>query len=111
MYYLKKKIAHIHITLSHVHSHMFWSDAGNPRLGVSGKIERADMDGNNRRAIVTSLVGSPRSVAVYNPTGFGGRIYWTDQFNGVIDTTDLHGNDRFNLISECVKEKTLLSEI
>ena len=67
------------------------------------------MDGNNRITIVTSHVGSPKSVAVYNPTGLGGRIYWTDSFHGSIDTTDLHGRDRFNLISTCKDIKYILN--
>ena len=79
---------------------MFWSDAGNPRYNIPGKIERADMDGKNRIAIVTRHVGSPMSVVVDNPTGLGGRIYWTDSFHGAIETTDLHGGNRFNLIGE-----------
>lgn len=85
---------------THTHSNMFWSDAGNPRKGISGKIEKADMDGKNRVAIVTTNVGSPRSVVVDNPSGLGGRIYWTDSFNGVIETTDLHGGGRYNIISK-----------
>ena len=61
------------------------------------------MDGKNRKSIVANRVGSPKSVAVYNPTGLGGRIYWTDTYYGTIDSADIHGGDRYNLISECKK--------
>ena len=62
------------------------------------------MDGNNRQQIVTRNVGSPMSVVVDNPTGLGGRIYWTDSFHGVIETADLQGGNRVNLISKlCTK--------
>ena len=84
----------------HTTSHIFWSDAGNVRFGVPGKIEKADMDGNNRVTIVARNVGTPMYVAVDNPTGLGGRIYWTDAFHGSIETTDLNGGGRYNLISK-----------
>ena len=58
------------------------------------------MDGNNRIAIVTRNVGTPMSVIVDNPTGLGGRIYWTDSFHGSIETADLNGKNRYNLISK-----------
>ena len=77
---------------------MFWTDAGNISQGIPGKIERADMDGNNRVVIVADHVGSPGSVVVHNPTGRGGRIYWTDAKQGVIDSTDFHGGDRYNVV-------------
>lgn len=58
------------------------------------------MDGNNRVTVVTRNVGTPMSVVVDNPTGLGGRIYWTDAYHGSIETADLNGGGRYNLISK-----------
>jgi hypothetical protein len=83
-------------------SYLFWTDAGNVRYHIPGKIERADMDGNNRITVVTRNIGTPMSVVVHNPTGLGGRIYWTDSFHGTIETADLNGGSRYNLISKSI---------
>ena len=49
---------------------MYWIDAG-----LSGKIQRANLDGTQMEDLVTDLVGSPRNLAL-DPGG--DKMYWTD---------------------------------
>ena len=56
--------------------HVYWTNMGNPKAN-DGSIERADLDGNNRKTIV------PRG-ATFTPKQMkldkkGGKIYWSDR--------------------------------
>lgn len=50
---------------------MFWTEIGNVV-----KIERAGMDGSERKAVVTSSLGWPVGVTI---DAISNRVYWTDQ--------------------------------
>lgn len=78
---------------------MFWTDTGNPGSRVGARIERAAMDSSGRRAIVTAGLQSPRGISVDNPTGIGGRIYWSDSFHGTIESASLDGGERKTILS------------
>lgn len=64
---------------------MFWTEIGNVV-----KIERAGMDGSERRAVVNSSLGWPGGVAV-DPTSY--RVYWTDERLRAIGSATLDGDD------------------
>ncbi|XP_028269129.1 very low-density lipoprotein receptor [Parambassis ranga] len=64
---------------------MFWTEIGNVV-----KIERAGMDGSERRAVVNSSLGWPGGVAVDT---FSDRIYWTDERLRAIGSSTLDGED------------------
>ena len=79
---------------------MFWTDVGDAAQGQSAKIETAAMDGSRRKVIVSTNLGLPRAITVDNPVGLGGRIYWSDSFLKLIESTTLEGTDRRNLLGE-----------
>lgn len=64
---------------------MFWTEIGNVV-----KIERAGMDGSERRAVVNSSLGWPGGVAV---DAIAERVYWADERLGAIGSATLDGND------------------
>nr|QEL09659.1 low density lipoprotein receptor-related protein 13 [Seriola dumerili] len=64
---------------------MFWTEIGNVV-----KIERAGMDGSERRAVVNSSLGWPGGVAVDT---ISDRVYWTDERLGAIGSATLDGDD------------------
>ncbi|XP_061527123.1 LOW QUALITY PROTEIN: very low-density lipoprotein receptor [Phycodurus eques] len=64
---------------------MFWTEIGNVV-----KIERAGMDGSERRAVVNSSLGWPGGVAVDTLTD---RVYWTDERLKAIGSATLDGDD------------------
>ncbi|XP_047448033.1 very low-density lipoprotein receptor [Mugil cephalus] len=64
---------------------MFWTE-----IGDSAKIERAGMDGSERRAVVTSSLGWPGGVAVDT---ISDRVYWTDERLKTIGSATLDGDD------------------
>lgn len=64
---------------------MFWTEIGN-----TVKIERAGMDGSERRAVVNSSLGWPGGVAV---DAIAERVYWADERLGAIGSAALDGND------------------
>ncbi len=69
---------------------------GNDQRRGASKIEMSAMDGTGRTAIITQGLGVPRAVTVDHPVGAGdgGRIYWTDEFHGRIESANLDGSDR-----------------
>ncbi|XP_041720534.1 low-density lipoprotein receptor-related protein 1B isoform X1 [Coregonus clupeaformis] len=64
---------------------MFWSEIGN-----EAKIERAGMDGSERRVVVSHSLSWPGSLAVDT---LGERLYWTDEKLGCIGSATLDGGD------------------
>ncbi|XP_037632667.1 very low-density lipoprotein receptor isoform X1 [Sebastes umbrosus] len=64
---------------------MFWTEIGNVV-----KIERAGMDGSERKAVVNSSLGWPGGVAV---DAISDRVYWTDERLRLIGSATLDGED------------------
>ncbi|TNN77575.1 Low-density lipoprotein receptor-related protein 2 [Liparis tanakae] len=64
---------------------MFWTE-----IGDVVKIERAGMDGSERRAVVNSSLGWPGGVAV---DAISERVYWTDERLSTIGSATLDGDD------------------
>jgi len=70
---------------------MFWTD-----MGSSPKIERSYLDGENRKAIVTSLLVQPKGIALNRNAK---KIYWADAKSSSIETADYSGRNRRKLFS------------
>lgn len=64
---------------------MFWTEIGNVV-----KIERAGMDGSERRVVVNSSLGWPGGVTVDTASD---RVYWTDERLKSIGSATLDGGD------------------
>lgn len=62
---------------------MFWSEIGN-----EPKIERAGMDGSERRVVVSHSLSWPGGLAL---DALGDRIYWTDEKLQCIGSATLDG--------------------
>lgn len=76
------------------HRHMYWANGGE-----DPKIERADLDGSNRRTVVTNVT---------RPTGLTidfslGLIFWVDGKNKVIECAHLNGTNRRTVATELPK--------
>lgn len=64
---------------------MFWTEIGN-----LVKIERAGMDGSERKVVVNSSLGWPGGIAV---DFLSERVFWTDERLGAIGSSTLDGDD------------------
>ncbi|XP_046657715.1 low-density lipoprotein receptor-related protein 4-like isoform X4 [Daphnia pulicaria] len=69
---------------------LYWTD-----WGQSHKIERSFLDGSHRVAIVTSELGWPNGLAIDYE---GQRLYWADAQLDRIETSDLSGRFRVQLV-------------
>ena len=75
-----------------IYRFMFWTD-----WGSDPKIERADMDGENRMSIVTVDLLQPFGITVdYDSL----RIYWCDSGSNSIQYASLDGNGRNVLLTQ-----------
>ncbi|XP_017769836.1 PREDICTED: low-density lipoprotein receptor-related protein 4 [Nicrophorus vespilloides] len=70
--------------------YLYWSD-----WGTSPKIEMAYTDGSTRSVIVDRDLGFPNGLVIDFK---GRRLYWTDAKWDRIETSDLHGKSRIQLI-------------
>lgn len=80
---------------------MYWSDWGKIPC-----IERADMDGKNRRRIISSGLTWPNGLAL---DLVNNRIYWTDGGNKTIEYSNLDGTGRTLLIGKIFTYTGILS--
>ncbi|CAH0560459.1 unnamed protein product [Brassicogethes aeneus] len=71
---------------------VFWTD-----WGPNPKIERAEMDGSNRKSIITESVFWPNGLTLDYTNS---RIYWADAKHNVIETAMLDGSNRKKVISK-----------
>lgn len=69
---------------------LFWSDWGD-----TPKIERAFLDGSGRKAIVSTDLGFPNGLAIDFDTK---RLYWADALRDKIETADLYGRNRVQIV-------------
>lgn len=71
---------------------LYWSD-----WGETPNIQRAFLDGTKRTIIVQQDLGFPNGITIdYKER----RLYWTDALKDRIDTSDLNGQHRVQLIPE-----------
>ncbi|KAB0798924.1 hypothetical protein PPYR_06804 [Photinus pyralis] len=78
------------ITVFPRRGYLYWSD-----WGASPKIERSYMDGSSRKAIITAKLGFPNGLVIDYAAK---RLYWTDARWDRIETSDLHGQNRIQLV-------------
>ncbi|XP_064634178.1 low-density lipoprotein receptor-related protein 4-like isoform X2 [Lineus longissimus] len=71
---------------------MFWTDWGTPP-----KIERAYLDGSHRKSLIDTELGWPNGLAV---DADAKRLYWADANLDRIETSDLNGKNRVQLIQQ-----------
>ncbi|MCY3684352.1 MAG: hypothetical protein OXH16_23395, partial [Gemmatimonadetes bacterium] len=71
-------------------SKMYWTDRG------TRKIQRADLDGSNVEALVTTGLGQPNDIVL--DIG-GGKMYWTDYGTNKIQRSDLDGSNVEDLVT------------
>lgn len=64
--------------------------------GPSPKIERVEMDGSNRKSIVTESVFWPNGLTVDYTSN---RLFWADAKHKVIETANFDGSERKKVIS------------
>lgn len=73
--------------------YIFWSDWGD-----EPKIERSDLSGGNRLTILNKdEVKWPSSIAIDHTIG---RIFWTDMYKRHICSSDVHGKNKKEIVSE-----------
>ncbi|GAB0097057.1 low-density lipoprotein receptor-related protein 4 [Sergentomyia squamirostris] len=80
------------IALNYENGLLFWTD-----FGSSPRIERAEMDGEQRKRIVESNIGWPNALSIDD---IKKRIYWTDAHHHTIESADFDGNSRKNVLSD-----------
>ena len=71
---------------------MFWTD-----WGENPKIERADMDGQNRITLINDTLQQPFGITIDHEHH---RIYWCDSGNNLIEYASLDGGSRTILIQD-----------
>ncbi|XP_071452392.1 low-density lipoprotein receptor-related protein 4 isoform X2 [Hetaerina americana] len=71
---------------------VFWTD-----WGPNPKIERAEMDGSDRRSVVSESLFWPNGLAVDYTVD---RIYWADAKHHVIESANFDGSGRRKIISK-----------
>ncbi|KAF7998627.1 hypothetical protein HCN44_011035 [Aphidius gifuensis] len=74
------------IALYYAKGLMFWTDWGN-----NARIERANMDGEERSTVITENLVWPNGLTIDIQTN---RLYWNDAKKKVIETSDLDGSNR-----------------
>ncbi|XP_035214506.1 vitellogenin receptor-like [Stegodyphus dumicola] len=77
--------------ISPTYGFMFWCVGIRRQKWSSGIIERAEMDGSNRTAIISENIFNPLSLTVdFIPK----LIYWFDSKYNILECTDFHGQSR-----------------
>ncbi|XP_068628058.1 low-density lipoprotein receptor-related protein 4 [Battus philenor] len=80
------------IALFPAKGYLYWTD-----WGENPSVERALLDGSQRKTLVDTDLGFPNGLTIdYKDR----RLYWIDIFKERIDTTDLNGQHRVQLVLE-----------
>ncbi|KAG8557381.1 hypothetical protein GDO81_016609 [Engystomops pustulosus] len=79
------------IALYHEMGYMYWSD-----WGENAKLERAGMDGSDRKVLISMNLGWPNGLAVDKA---GSQLLWADAHTERIEASDLEGRNRRILVS------------
>ncbi|XP_043483348.1 low-density lipoprotein receptor-related protein 4 isoform X2 [Leptopilina heterotoma] len=72
--------------------YVYWTD-----WGLNPKIERANMDGSDRREVIKESIFWPNGLTIDYTTD---RIYWTDAKHHAIESSHLDGSDRKKMMSK-----------
>jgi DNA-binding beta-propeller fold protein YncE len=82
--------------------HIYWTNMGVPNLN-DGSIERADLDGRNRRVIVPQgVTHTPKQIHLDKD---GGKLYWCDREGMRVMRADLDGSQVETLVETGRGEK------
>jgi DNA-binding beta-propeller fold protein YncE len=82
--------------------HIYWTNMGVPNLN-DGSIERADLDGKNRRVIVPQgVTHTPKQIHLDKD---GGKLYWCDREGMRVMRADLDGSQVETLVETGLGEK------
>ncbi|KAF3024394.1 hypothetical protein E8E14_014425 [Neopestalotiopsis sp. 37M] len=87
------------IAIDHQHGHMYWTNMGPTFKSNDGSIERADLDGRNRRTIVPSgTVGvyTPKQITIAHKSR---KLYWCDREGMKVMRCNLDGTEIEVLLS------------
>lgn len=76
---------------------MFWTNWGLNGAAETTKIERAQLDGSGRRAIVSTELDKPNGLALDAKSG---RLYWANYGRARIESCEVTGNHRIVLVQE-----------
>ncbi|CAK9297437.1 unnamed protein product [Gordionus sp. m RMFG-2023] len=71
--------------------YMFWTN-----LGKVPSIERANMDGSNRKILISSDILSPWGLTIFEQRS---KIYWGDRKTYTIESVDFNGTDRYTIVN------------
>ena len=80
---------------------MFWTD-----WGEAAKIERAGMDGSDRRLIISQNIYWPNGLTVDH---YARRIYWTDAKLDFIERANYKGSKRQKIVKDALRHPFGLS--
>ncbi|KAJ8310271.1 hypothetical protein KUTeg_012136 [Tegillarca granosa] len=70
---------------------LFWSDIGTP-----ARIERSNLDGSSRMALIWLGINRPISLAVDHANN---NLYWVDSVRSTVESCDFYGNKRRMLVT------------
>lgn len=83
-FYDKQK--QMYFCLFSLYSYIFWTE-----FGANPRIERANLDGSERKAIVTTGLVYPNDLQIdFN----AGRLYWIDAYTDRVESSKFDGTDR-----------------
>jgi hypothetical protein len=75
--------------------HIYWTNMGIPNLD-DGSIERADLDGKNRRTVIPKgVTHTPKQIHLYKETG---KLYWCDREGMRVMRANLDGSQVETLV-------------
>ncbi|KAK2046104.1 hypothetical protein LZ31DRAFT_583640 [Colletotrichum somersetense] len=99
------------ITIDHASKHMYWTNMGTSFKTNSGSIERANLDGSNRRTIVPAGscgVFTPKQITIAKQSR---KLYWCDREGMKVMRANLDGSGPEVLISTGTTEEDRLDQL
>jgi hypothetical protein len=84
------------IVVDVVARHIYWTNMGSTPSADDGSIERADLDGRNRKVIVPQgVTHTPKQIHLDKP---GGKLYWSDREGMRVMRANLDGSNVETLV-------------
>lgn len=87
------------VTIDHSNGHLYWTNMGHSLKAKGGSIERANLDGSNRKIIIPAGsigVFTPKQITVAKQAG---KLYWCDREGMKVMRANLDGSDAEVLVS------------
>ena len=89
-----------HVILSSFHRYLFWTNWVKIDQQSHSKIERANLDGTDRRTVIHSGMVWVSGLAVDYQLD---RVYWSDRFHRHISSSTIHGTDVRKIVTKLHK--------